>query len=81
MTNGTRGAGNFFLKVQQANSFRFRPGISDFSLRFGFGLAQPGYPVAWFPLAPFLEDLEPFEAFEDIPFAAQGRRGAQTTML
>ena len=47
----------------------------------GFRLAQPGDPVPFLPLAAFLEDFQALEAFEDIPFSAQGGGGAKTAML
>ena len=48
---------------------------------FGLGFAQTGNPIPLLPVSPFFQDLQPFKSFEDIPFAAQGGRGAQTTML
>ena len=44
-------------------------------------LPQPGNPVSFLPLTSFLEQLNPFKAFEDIAFAAHGGRRAQTAML
>jgi len=55
--------------------------ISDLLSRVPFRLAQAGDPVAFFPLAAFLEQFQALEAFQDVPLAAQCGRGAETTML
>jgi hypothetical protein len=44
-------------------------------------LPQAGDAVASFPMASALEDFNPFEALQDIPFCARGAGGTQTTML
>jgi hypothetical protein len=46
-----------------------------------FGFAQTGDTVALFPLTSPLKHFEAFKTFEHIPFAAQGGRRAQTSML
>ena len=46
-----------------------------------FGFAEAGDAVAVLPLAAFLEQLDALEALEDIAFAAEGGRRAQTAML
>ena len=55
--------------------------ISESLSRVPFRLAQAGDPVAFFPLAAFLEQFQALEAFQDVPLAAQGGGRAQTTML
>jgi hypothetical protein len=54
---------------------------SAIELRFRFGLAQTRDAVAGFPLAAFLEKFGALEALQDIAFAAQSGRRAQTAML
>ena len=46
-----------------------------------FGFAEAGDAVAVLPLAAFFEKLDALEALEDIAFAAQSGRRAQTAML
>jgi len=57
------------IRIPQSNS------------RLRFGLAKAGGPVAFFPLAAFLEQFRGLKTLELIPFTAQGGRRAQTTML
>jgi hypothetical protein len=51
------------------------------SLGVGFGLAQAGYALPFFPLAALLEHFQPLKPLEHISFATQGGRRAQTSML
>jgi hypothetical protein len=48
---------------------------------FGLGFAKANDAVTCLPLAAFLEQLDPFKAFEDIAFCAGGAGGAEATML
>ena len=50
-------------------------------LGFALGFPEACDAVPWFPLAAFLEQFYPLKALEDVPFAAQKGRRAQTTML
>jgi hypothetical protein len=54
---------------------------SEIRLGVGFGLAQAGDPVARFPLAAFLENLDPFKSFQNIAFGSRRAGRAQTSML
>jgi hypothetical protein len=54
---------------------------SAIELHIGFRLAETGDAVAVLPLAAFLEKLRAFEALENIAFATEGGRRAQTAML
>jgi hypothetical protein len=53
----------------------------SFASAFGFGLAQAGDAIAFFPLAAFFEQRDAFKAFQHVPLAAEDGRRAQTTML
>jgi hypothetical protein len=54
---------------------------SKFDSRFRFRLAQAGDFVAGFALAALFEERRAFKTLEDIAFAAQGGRRAETAML
>ena len=55
------------------------PILDHLSVR--FRLAQTGDAFAFFPLAAFLQQLQPLKTLQNIPFAAQSGRRAQTPML
>jgi len=54
---------------------------SAFNSGFRLGFAQAGDPVAIVPLAAFLAQRGPCEAFQDIAFGAGCADGAKTPML
>jgi len=58
--------------------------LPTFDLRplyFRLGLTQARDTVADLPLTAFFEQLQTLEPLQNIPFATQGGRRAQTTML
>jgi len=50
-------------------------------LHIGFGFAEAGDAVAAFPLTALFKKRDTLETFEDIAFAAENGRRAQTAML
>jgi hypothetical protein len=67
------------LQVDWQSAIRNRQ--SAIGLGFRLGFAQAGNAIAFFPLTPFLEQLRPLKSFKNVPFAAQGGRRAQASML
>jgi hypothetical protein len=54
---------------------------SQFASRFRLGFAQAGDAVAGFALTALFKERRAFKTLEDIAFAAQGGRRAETAML
>ena len=50
-------------------------------LSFGLRLTKTGNTIPIFPLIAFLENLDAFEAFQNVAFGAQSAGALKTTML
>src|SRR5258707_1231679 len=60
-----------------------RPNQVDGPRKLGvwLGFAQPSHSITRFPLTPSFQDLDPFKAFENVPFRSRSAGSAQATML
>ena len=78
MRNAERGMNRRRVVPDQSAS---RTPRSKLESRFRPGFSQAGDTIAVLPLAPFLEQGDPFKTLEDIAFGADGADGAETRML